>query len=105
MSQKCGKSIDFLILFSSDTNCGFAPDTFSRDKICTYLHKGVYVTAGNYLSDFEKQLLWVVFNEMFRKCWKLAKAQQSGTSPEWNAIPLIFKFESPGAFIIMQPPM
>lgn len=40
MSQKCGKSIDFLILFSSDTNCGFALDTFSCDKICTYLHKG-----------------------------------------------------------------
>lgn len=40
----------------------------------------------------EKLLLWMDFSEMFRKCWKLAKAQQSGISPKWNAIPLIFKF-------------
>lgn len=77
MSQKCGKSIDFLILFSSDTNCGSAPDTFSRDKICTYVHKGVYVTAGNCLSDFQN-----VLNDFSGNVQEMLKISQ-GTAI-WN---------------------
>lgn len=60
MSHKCGKSIDFLILFPSDTNCGVTPDT-------SHMMKSAHISAKKFM--LQPEIICLILKNIMNGFW------------------------------------